>query len=177
MDAVEEQLYGLIAAAQEQQKAAETALTGLAKERKALAATTDGLKTTLEAAVSKATIDSLGSAPKAATEALKAATEALNTAGAWLGAKFIATFAIAGTAFLVGFLVLGSVLLPSPSEILELRAEKAELESGIADLSKRGGRIKLRDCGGRLCVEVSSNQGTGWTDGSKNIALVIPRGY
>src|SRR5471032_1585750 len=66
-----------------------------------------------------------------------------------------------------------------------LRSEKAELEASIADLSKRGGKIKFNTCGGRLCIEASSNQGetapkwegAAWHNEQNGVALVIPRGY
>ncbi len=71
-----------------------------------------------------------------------------------------------------------------------LTADVQELRAKVAALEKKGGRIAMAICGGRLCIEASSNQGENdkgqplpplqgtWrtTDG-RNVALVIPRGY
>ncbi len=73
-------------------------------------------------------------------------------------------------------------------EKAQLRLEKAELEANIADLHKRGGKIKMTNCGGRLCIEASTNQGNdaggnpapmgSWlTSDGRKVPLVIPRGY
>jgi hypothetical protein len=51
-------------------------------------------------------------------------------------------------------------------------------------LAQRGGRIKAQYCGGRLCIEASSNQGNGqtdwqgpWNNKQDQVQLVIPNGY
>lgn len=46
-----------------------------------------------------------------------------------------------------------------PTMIAALRSEKAELEAGMADLTRRVGRIILITCGGRICIDASNNQG------------------
>ncbi len=51
-------------------------------------------------------------------------------------------------------------------------------------LAKKGGRIKITDCGGRLCIVASKNQ-TGtfsewhglWNDAKTGQPMVIPNGY
>lgn len=48
------------------------------------------------------------------------------------------------------------VLLPSPTEITALTAQRAELSAAVARLERRGGRIDLRRCGDaqRYCVRI-----------------------
>lgn len=70
------------------------------------------------------------------------------------------------------------------SEVERLQAEKAQMEEGLEVLAKRGGKIRLIDCAGRLCAYASTDQGenfknwreTPWKakDGSP---LVILKGY
>lgn len=72
----------------------------------------------------------------------------------------------------------------------QLQSEVAQLQAQVAVLAKKGARIKLARCGGRLCIEASSDQGKGpdqgkggpeWTGSWKNnqngAPLVIPNGY
>lgn len=67
----------------------------------------------------------------------------------------------------------------------QLRAEVGELEASVAALEKKGGRIVMNTCGGRLCIEASNNQGNAapkwgaglWQDKQKGVTLVIPKGY
>lgn len=196
------QLTMLYGAAMEQQDAVKAAMDGLAQERAKLVATigalknaSSGLQTATGAAASKAVIDSLAQAPKTAVEALSAATEALDNAakrvrnaGAWISWKFALMFAFAGVAAVATNYAIGRFTLPDRAEIEALRSEKAELETNIADLAKRGGRIKLSICGpnSRLCVQITPKQGTAsmqtdfqgsWVniDGRKH--FVIPQGY
>jgi hypothetical protein len=57
--------------------------------------------------------------------------------------------------------------------------------SNVSALEKKGGRIVMTTCGGRLCIEASSNQGAGaeqwkggnWSNKETSVQLVIPRGY
>ena len=75
--------------------------------------------------------------------------------------------------------------------VSELTERKTALEADIiamqinaAELAKKGGRIKITDCGGRLCVVASKNQ-TGsfsdwhglWNDAKTGQTMVIPNGY
>lgn len=54
--------------------------------------------------------------------------------------------------------------VPSHEEIMQLRAEKAELQTTISALEKRGGHARLSPCyGNRLCVQVyDQNSGPYW---------------
>lgn len=200
-----DKLGAMFAVMEEQQAAVQSAIAGLAQERKAMAAAIDAMKNTSGTiqkatgdAAARAVMESIGQAPKTATTALNQAagalheaTEQVRSAGAWLTFKVAASVAGAGLVMVLAMYVLGCFMLPSDAdwqELAQLRVEKAELEANIADLNKRGAKIKLNTCGNRLCIEASSNQGKdaagnpapmgSWetVDGRK-VALVIPRGY
>jgi cell division protein FtsB len=192
-------LYGM---ALKQQEAATDAINELAKERAQLSATIEALQNTSKSlqkaagdAAAKAVTETLAQAPKTAQTAFNAAAGALDvaagkvrTAGAWLTWQFAVVFILVGVAAVLTNYAIGRFTLPDRAEIDALRSEKAELEANIADLAKRGGKIKFNTCSGRICIEASSNQGKdaagnpatmgSWrtTDG-RDVALVIPRGY
>lgn len=197
-----DQLSALFAAALEQQEAAKAAVADLAQERKALAAAVEAIKnassslqTATGSAASKAVIESLGQAPKTAATALNAATGALNeaadklrNAGAWISWKLALVFTLAGAAAVATNYAIGRFTLPDRAEIEALQSEKAQLEESIADLTKRGGKIKLDRCGpnNRLCVEITPAQGDGpgqadfqgsWVSNDNRHRYVIPKGY
>ena len=226
--AIEEQLYGLMAAAGEQQKAVDAAIKGLATEKAAMAAArvaleaavvevkrsatnaSAQLKKAASEAVSTAVEQSLSGASETAAEAMASATApvigkltdvvnaaseaegSLRNAGAWFAWKWVAVAAggLAGVC-LVAYVSLAWQL----HEVSSLRDDQAALNADITQmqanadaLAKKGRRIVIDQCGGRPCIEASSNQGAdqdgtaiplgGWhtTDG-RNVALVIPRGY
>lgn len=200
-----DKLGAMFAVMEEQQAAVQSAIAGLAQERKAMAAVIDSIKGTAGTlqkatgdAAAQAVGESIGQAPRAAVAALNQATGALEeaagevrSAGAWLTFKAAASVAGVGLVMVLAVYVLGRFLLPSEAErqeVQRLRAEKAELEANIAELAKRGGKIQMTTCGGRLCIEASTNQGKddqgnplalgGWTTSdSRKVPLVIPRGY
>lgn len=200
-----DKLGAMFAVMEEQQAAVQSAIAGLTQERKAMAEAINTLQSTSRTlqkatgdAAAQAVTESLGKGPKVATETLKAATEALEEAagqvrgaGAWLTFKAAASVAGVGLAMVLAVYVLGRFMLPSEDERQEvgrLRTEKAELEANIAELKRRGGKIQFTTCGGRLCIEASTNQGKddqgnplplgGWsTTDSRKVPLVIPRGY
>ena len=69
------------------------------------------------------------------------------------------------------------------AELEQLNMEIAQSEARLAELDRRGGKIELIDCGGRLCAYASTNQGKGyknwkapWT-GKNGLPVVILRGY
>lgn len=192
----EQELFGLMAVAEENTKSATLAVDKIANERAALANTITNLdtqiaalKTVVENAASKGVRDSLKKAPEAATTALDQATKALNNAAGtvkssanWITWKLavivvIVCMAMVGTAY-----GLGRYMVPSNAEIEAKRAELAQLKINIADLAKRGSKIKLGMCDGRICALASTNQGKGnenwsspWT--SNGTPLVILDGY
>jgi cell division protein FtsB len=200
MDA--DDLAGLYGAALKQQEAATEAINDLAKERVQLNAAIEALQNASKSlqkaagdAAAKAVTETLDKAPKTAQTAFNAATDALDIAagkvrdaGAWLTWQFAVVFILVGVAAVLTNYALGRFTLPDRAEIDALRSEKAELEASIADLHSRGAKIKINTCGGRICIEASTNQGKdaagnpapvgSWltTDGRK-VPLVIPRGY
>lgn len=197
-----DQLSALFAAALEQQEAARAAVDGIEQERAKLAVAIDSIKNASSSlqmatgtAASKAVTETLGKASKTAAEALSVATEALDdaadqvrNAGAWISWKFALVCVFAGGAAVATSYTIGRFTLPDRAEIEALRSEKAELEENIADLAKRGGRIKLDRCGPakRLCVEITPSQGEGqgqadfqgsWLSNDNRHRYIIPKGY
>ena len=99
--------------------------------------------------------------------------------------------AIAGGAALAAVLILlfGVWLTASTlvswqrAELAQLNAEIAQREARLEELDRRGGKIELTDCGGRLCAYASTNQGENYKDwkapwtGKDRLPLVILRGY
>ncbi len=99
--------------------------------------------------------------------------------------------AIAGGAALaaVVIVILGVWLMATfmvswrSAELEQLNAEIAQREARLEELDRRGGKIELTDCGGRLCAYASTNQGEGSKDwktpwsGREGLPLVILRGY
>jgi cell division septum initiation protein DivIVA len=87
-------------------------------------------------------------------------------------------------AVILGVWLTASLLVSWRSAELErLNAEIAQSEVRLAELDRRGGKIELTDCGGRLCTYASTNQGEGYKDwkapwsGREGLPLVILRGY
>jgi len=200
-----DKLGAMFAVMEEQQAAVQAAIAGMAQERKAMAAVIDSIKGTSGTlqqatgdAAARAVVDSIGQAPKTAVAALNQAVGALDeaagqvrSAGAWLTFKAAASVAGAGLVMVLAVYVLGRFMLPSEAdrqEVERLRSEKAQLEANIADLTKRGGRIKLDRCGpaNRVCVEITPAQGEGqgqadfqgsWVSNDNRHRYVIPKGY
>ena len=69
------------------------------------------------------------------------------------------------------------------AELEQLNMEIAQSKARLAELDRRGGKIELEDCDGRLCAYASTNQGKGYKDwkapwsGRDDLPLVILRGY
>ena len=69
------------------------------------------------------------------------------------------------------------------AELERLNTEIAQRQARLEELDRRGGKIELTDCGGRLCAYASTNQGEGYKDwkapwsGREGLPLVILRGY
>jgi hypothetical protein len=139
-------------------------------------------RTALEAAVKPVTEQFLGLAQRILQLEAKA-----RNAMTWFSAKWIALTA-------AGFVGMSAMAWASVwwqrSAMHELTAQKTALEADIAEmqvnaaaLAKKGGRIKITDCGGRLCIVASKNQ-TGsfsdwhglWNDKTGQ-TMVIPNGY
>ena len=212
----EQQIFSMMALAEDHQKAVTAAIAGLAaeraalaKERAALAQAVAGVTKAASDAVSAAVRQSLAGASETAAKALgdaatpvigklsgvvQAASDAedsMRKAGQWFAWKWVAvaTGGLAGVC-LVAYVALAWQL----HEVGSLSDEKARLAAAIvreratvAELNKAGGRVVWSTCGGRLCFEVSSNQGTysngtplplgSWTTNKGHVPLVIPKGY
>ena len=71
--------------------------------------------------------------------------------------------------------------MPSAGEINQLRAERAELQASIADLTVRDGRIHLNECDDRgekqhLCMRVDAVAGE-YGDPRHGKVYMIVKGY
>ena len=194
----EERLFGVMAIAEENTKAAKIAINDVTKEREALARTIADLDTKiagLQIAVGSAAAggarEALGDAPAVAAKALQAAKTKLDTATADLqkSAKWL-SWKLAGIAGVLSIFLIGAGYLiarsglPNKEEIAADREEIKTMEANIADLKKRGGKIQLTTCGERLCAYASTNQGKNfpnWTGlawkTNDGLPLVILRGY
>ncbi len=69
------------------------------------------------------------------------------------------------------------------TELERLNTAIAQSKARLEALNRRGGKIELTDCGGRLCAYASTNQGEGYKDwktpwtGKNGLPVVILRGY
>src|SRR5260364_65587 len=183
----------------------------LAKERAALAQQTEAVRQAASAAlvvIRKAVGEAVGVSMKEALagisgEAAQALGEAakpviarltsvaqtagqtesaLRKAGQWFAWKWVA---VAAGGLMGVCLFAYAALAWQLHQVKNLRAEKAQLQANVAMLEKRGGKMVILNCGGRLCIEASRNQGKGaerwkganWRNEENGAALVIPRGY
>ena len=185
----QQQIFGLMAVAEEHQKAVAAAIAGLAaeraalaKERASLAQVAQGIQKATGDAVSAAVRQSLAGASETAAKALgdaatpvigklsgvvQAASDAedsMRKAGQWFAWKWVA---VAGGGLAGVCLVAYVALAWQLHEVGSLSDEKARLAAAIvreratvAGLTKDGGRVHWNTCDGRLCFEASSNQGT-----------------
>lgn len=199
MDA-QQQLFGMMAIAEEQQKAVKAAIDGLAAERASMAQVllavnnaAQGVRKAAGEAVATSVTESLSGASKAAVEALSEASKPvmdrlsgvvraasnvegrLNGAVAAFGWKWamVAGGAAAGgilTVLLVAWISVGW----QRHQVETLSAEVAELKATAADLAKRGGRAELTVCGDkkRLCTRVETG-----TPFGKDSDYFILKGY
>ena len=208
-----EKMLGLLLHTTEQQsETVEKLLAELRNHIAALVAATKAaeevspaLQSAVREAARKAVVASLSNAPQTALAAFKAAAapffeamgqattaadgaaSQIRDAGAWFGWK-VASIA-AGLVVVGGALGWGVIAWEGHQvKILQgqktvLQEDLAQLSAQVAALEKRGGKIKLSTCGGRLCVEASTNQGgelKNWNGPWKNdkgTPLVIPQGY
>ena len=205
----QQQIFGLMAVAEEHQKAAAAAIAGLAaeraalaKERALLAQVAQGIQKAAGDAVSAAVRQSLAGASETAVTAFTkaagpfagevrkvaeqagAAAEKVDRAAQLLGMKAVAV--AAGCIVVVGLAAWGIVAWER-HQVVDLKKQIAQERAMVAELDKAGGRVVWSTCGGRLCFEVSSNQGTysngtplplgSWTTNKRHVPLVIPKGY
>jgi uncharacterized membrane protein YdfJ with MMPL/SSD domain len=204
MSVSEQELFGLMAVAQEQQQAATVAIERLEAQRAGLEQTVEqaraavrememvgkasaliiekATRIAVSEAVSSAlvavrdeTVKTLGGSVTPAVNALDGVTaralqaeQRLNQAAASFSWQWGALWA--GTAALLLLVVLAVVLIlvPSPKEIAELRAQAEYLE-------EKGGKVVLTECGPkkRLCAEIDLGADV-W---GKNGEFRILKGY
>jgi hypothetical protein len=203
----EQQIFGLMAVAEDQQKAVAAAIAGLAAERAALAREREllaqvaqGIQKATGDAVSAAVKQSLAGASETAVAAFtkaagpfagevrrvaeqaSAAAEKVDRAAQWLGGKAVA---VAAGCIVIVALAAWGIVAWERHEVVDLKKQIAQERATVAYLDKAGGRVVWNTCGGRLCFEASSNQGTsngapvplgGWTT-KDHVPLVIPKGY
>lgn len=132
------------------------------------------------AAEARKALEGSSARAKAAAQALEQASRELrqhsllHAAGITAGGSF---------GIVAALIVAAWFYLPSKSEMAALRAERTQLQASIEDLAKRGARIKIDNCGGRLCVVVDTDQGQSHVDwrGAWHAVdgepLAIPKGY
>lgn len=192
----QEQVFGLITVAEEQQKAVQEAIEGLKAERAALARERAALSQAVGASVSQA----LGGASEVAAKAFGEASKpfmsqlsgVMKVAGEAEGKLLGAVKAFGWRWALLAFSasaggIMAAVCVSSMTvwwerhEVEGLKEQKAALMSEVGQLqaqasewAKRAGRAKLEKCGesARLCVRVNKNIGYG-----ENEDYFILRGY
>ena len=185
----EQQIFSMMALAEDHQKAVTAAIAGLAaeraalaKERAALAQTAQGIQKATSDAVSTAVRQSLDGASETAVTALSEAARpvidrlsgvvraagdaegSLRSAGQWFAWKWVAVAAggLVGVC-LVAYVALAWQLHEVGSlskRKAALTADVAQLQANVSALERKGGLIVMSTCGGRLCIEASRNQGS-----------------
>ena len=199
-------MHGEIEAMLQKMQAASRAVNAASSEvRQAGAAVvpavTQATTQAVEASMQSAFVDIAAPARKALEAAVKPVTEQFlglaqrilqleaiaRRTMTWFSAKWIALTA-------AGFVGMSAMAWASVwwqrNAVTELTAQKTALKADIAEMqvnaaaiAKKGGRIKITDCGGRLCIVASKNQ-TGsfsdwhglWNDKTGQ-TMVIPNGY
>lgn len=134
---------------------------------------------------------SVGAHLSATIAKLKAAEDQLSKATASFGWKWtlLAGGAAAGgivSVLLAAWLSIGWQRSQVESLVDQRQAlwtEISQMQTKVAALEKRGGKLATNTCGGRLCIEASTNQGEGQTawlgpwKNDKGTPMVIPKGY
>ena len=129
-------------------------------------------------------LHSLAGVTKAAEETEERLQRAVKTFQWKWGAIAGGAALTAVVAVILGVWLTASLLVSWQSAELErLNTEIAQSKARLEELNKRGGKIELTDCGGRLCAYASTNQGENYKDwqapwtGKDGLPLVILRGY
>ncbi|MGB8326461.1 MAG: hypothetical protein WCE48_02655 [Steroidobacteraceae bacterium] len=81
-----------------------------------------------------------------------------------------------GLALVAVLFMVMSWYVPSKAEMESLRAERAQLQSTIDVLARRGGRMKIKACNERLCVLIDEAAGR-FGNEKKDEIYRIPKGY
>ena len=210
MSISEQELFGLMAVAQEQQRAASEALqkledrhvqlhaliaragTAVEEMNKAGQASALIIEKATRIAVEKAVKDALvglqeqarstfTASVSPALKALQGVTEraveteeSMHAAASSFSWKWTAIWVSTSCMLLATIVGLSMLLVPSPNEIADLRANVAALEA-------KGGKVQLSTCGpkSRLCARVDLKEaGTmWWPENNKNEKWIILNGY
>lgn len=191
----EDMILGLIAAAEEQQTAAKTAIDGLAAERAALARAVQGIRGAVEGAARQALAGASETAVGAFTKAAEPFTQKVedvankaseaasrvNSAARWIGAKAVAVtvglIVVFGLASWISLAWEHHRVNDLSAEAAQLHAQIVQERATVAELDKHGGKAKLNSCGsGRLCVQVDTKAGKFSYGDGRPIYMVI-KGY
>ena len=129
-------------------------------------------------------LHSLAGITKAAEETEERLQRAVKTFRWKWGAIAGGAALAAVVAVILGVWLTASLLVSWRSaELEQINAEIAQRKARLEELDRRGGKIELTDCGGRLCAYASTNQGENYKDwkapwsGREGLPLVILRGY
>ena len=204
----EQELFGLMAVAQEQQQAVSEALKNLEDRQVALnaviaragaaveemnkaghasaliieKATRIAVEKAVQAAladVQQQTQSTLGDSVNPAVKALQGVTaraekaeESLHQAASSISWKWAAIWAATSCMLLASIVGLSMLLVPSPNEIADLRADAAALEA-------QGGRVQLSVCGDskRLCARIDPKAEKGDQYGQNGQRWMSLQGY
>jgi len=127
--------------------------------------------------VSKAASESLANAVNPAVNALRGVTaraveteESMRAATSSFGWKWIGVLLLTSFMLLTTIVGLSLLLVPSPNEIANMRANLAALEA-------RGGKIRLTTCNDRLCAEIDPKAEKGVQFGENGQRWLILKGY
>lgn len=119
--------------------------------------------------------DSVAPAVKAlqgVTARAEQAEESLHQAASSISWKWAAIWALTGCVLLASIVGLSMLLVPSPIEIADMRANAADLEA-------RGGKVQLSRCGDskRLCARIDPKAEKGDQYGQNGQRWMILHGY
>lgn len=208
MSISEQELFGLMAVAQEQQQAVSEALQKLEDRQVALNAVIARAGTAVEemnkaghasaliiekstriavekavqaalANVQQQTQSTLADSVTPAVKALQGVTaraeqaeESLHQAASSISWKWAAIWTLIACGLLASVVGLSMLLVPSPNEIADLRAN-------VVDLEAKGGRVQLSVCGDskRLCARIDPKAEKGDQYGQNGQRWMILQGY
>jgi hypothetical protein len=192
-DAMAAERKALVQAVAAAGQAADQARQATAAVQQAAAGAGQAVQKAAGAAIGAAVRDSLaGAAAEASRAAQQAARPVIEQLASAAKAAAGAGERLRGAGVSVGLIGLASALAIAAagwgmtwwmrSDVEQLREQRALLageisrqQAQLAELERRGARVRWRDCGGRLCFEAAP--GGAWQDKTTGVELVIPRGY
>ncbi len=199
----QQQLFGLMTVAEDQQKAIQAAIEGLvaerqalAKERAALAQAALTVQKAVGVAIGAAVRESMAGVSQTAVAAFaqaagpftrevqsiakqaKAAAEEVAGAAQWLGLRAVGV--AVGCVVVVGLAAWGMVAWQRHEvdalmgQQAQLAAQVAQEQATVATLDQRGGRMDLQHCGTRRRLCVRVDKATGY---GKDADYFVVHGY